>query len=110
MFDFKKFFELQKQMQDKVEETKRNLAQRMFEGVAGGSLVSAYINGNLEVTSIKIDNSVFDAGHKQLLEMLIVSAINDALNKAQDAMSEEMKNVLGSFGNFDETNFNPFIK
>lgn len=108
MFDFKKLFELQKQMQEKIQESKQNLAQKLFEGRSGGGLVTALVNGNLEVKKISIADEIVINEQKKLLEVLIASAVNDALNKAQEAMSKEMVNIFGSFGDFGGIGFNPF--
>ncbi|MGQ9819131.1 MAG: YbaB/EbfC family nucleoid-associated protein [Candidatus Kapaibacteriales bacterium] len=108
MFDLKKLFELQKQMQDKIQESREYLAQKHFEGTSGGGLVVAVVNGNLEVKKISISDEIFAIEQKNFLEVLIASAINDALNKAQESMSKEMGNIIGSLGNLNLIGFNPF--
>lgn len=108
MLDIKKLFELQKQMQEKIQESKQNLAQKLFEGVSGGGLVTALVDGNLEVKKINIANEMFTNEQKKLLEVLVTSAVNDALNKAQEAMSKEMVNIFGSLGDLGGIGFNPF--
>lgn len=108
MFDIKKLIELQKQMQEKIQESKQNLAQKLFEGVSGGGLVTVLIDGNLEVKKISIADEMVTNEQKKLLEVLIASAVNDALNKAQEAMSKQMINIFGSLGNFEGIGFNPF--
>lgn len=108
--DLNKLIELQKEISVKVEETKRNLAQKVFVGTAGGSLVEVFITGNLEVTKIIISESVLNPPEKEFLEVLLTSSINDALNKVQEAQSNELSKVLSSFGNVGGINLNPFIK
>jgi DNA-binding YbaB/EbfC family protein len=67
------------------------------ETTVGGGMVKAVANGKQELLSIKIDPEVVDPNDVQMLEDLIVAAVNDVLKKAQDMVSEEMTKLTGGF-------------
>jgi DNA-binding YbaB/EbfC family protein len=82
---------LQAQMQKVQEE----LAQKTVESSVGGGMVKAVANGKQELVSIKIEPEVIDPEDVDLLEDLVLSAVNDALKKAQEMVSEEMGKLTG---------------
>ena len=83
--------ELQKKMADahkKVEELEA-------EGTSGGGLVKVKINGKNITTSINIDDSLISKDEKEILEDLIVAALNDARENVQKKIAEEMSSLTG---------------
>jgi DNA-binding YbaB/EbfC family protein len=84
-------------LQSKIFKLQEELAERTVETTVGGGMVKAVANGKQELLSIKIDPEVVDPNDVQMLEDLIVAAINDVLKKAQEMVSEEMTKLTGGF-------------
>ncbi len=86
-------------LQEKVKEIQQAAAERTVEAQSGGGMVRAIVDGTLRVRRIEIDPKMLEAGDKQMLEDLIVVAVNDGLRRAQNLMAEEMSK-LGPLGGF----------
>ncbi|HFC97024.1 MAG TPA: YbaB/EbfC family nucleoid-associated protein [Thermosulfurimonas dismutans] len=82
-------------IQKKMAELQETLAERTVSASAGGGMVTAVVNGRQEVVSIKIDPEVFEAGDREMLEDLIVAAVNEALRRSQEMVQEEMAKITG---------------
>ena len=78
------------QFQAKLAKLQEELAGRTVEATSGGGMVSVVANGRQEVISIKIDPEVIDREDKEMLQDLILAAVNDALSRAKAMMNEEM--------------------
>ena len=65
------------------------------EGISGGGIVKITINGKNNVTSVNIDETAIDKNEKEILEDLIVAAFNDARDKIQRKISDEMNSLTG---------------
>ena len=76
-------------------ELQRELAVRRFEGGAGGGMVTAVANGKQQVVSIRIEQEVVDPDDVEMLQDLIMAAVNDALTKSQEMVSAEMAKLTG---------------
>ena len=87
----KQIEKLQKQM----EEMQENLANEEITATAGGGAVSATVNGNKELISIKLDKDAVDPDDVEMLEDLIVAAVNEALRNADSKMSSQMGKFTG---------------
>jgi DNA-binding YbaB/EbfC family protein len=85
-------------MQSKMKELQEEMARRTVQGDAGGGMVTATVNGRLEVTAIKIDKSRVDVNDTEMLEDLIVAAVNAAQVKAADMMRQEMQRLASEAG------------
>ena len=88
---------LLKQAQDvqkKIEEIQNQLADIVVDADAGGGMVSVKVNGRQEILQINIDPEAMKED-KEMLEDLIISAVNKALTKAQTHSQEKMNNVTG---------------
>ncbi len=83
------------QMQAKMEEIQAELEQTEVEGTSGGGMVKAIINGKLDITSITIDPEVVDPNDVEMLQDLIVAAISQAKEKAQQLQQEKMSALTG---------------
>jgi DNA-binding YbaB/EbfC family protein len=83
------------QMQTKMAEMQEKLAAMEVEGAAGGGVVRATISGKGEVKRLKIEPSLVDPKEVEVLEDLVVAALNDARGKMDAMAAEEMKNVTG---------------
>ncbi len=82
-------------MQAKMEEMQAQLEQMTVEGSAGGGMVKVTTNGKNEVLSITIDPEVVNKDDIEMLQDLIVAAINQARQKVQELQSEQMANLTG---------------
>ena len=82
-------------MQKRMEETQGKLAQQEVEGTSGAGMVKVIMNGKFETKKVSIDKSLMVADEVDILEDLLVAALNDAHAKADQAMENGMKEVTG---------------
>lgn len=78
-----------------MEEMQKQLEETEVEASAGGGAVSAKANGKKEILSITIDESVVDPEDVEMLQDLVMAAVNEALRNAETMMAEEMKKITG---------------
>ena len=83
------------EMQARITKVQEELAHKTVDGSAGGGMVQVTVNGQLNVNSVKIEPSVINAEEKEMLEDLILAAVNDAMRKARDLASTEMSKITG---------------
>lgn len=83
------------EMQKKMSEMQQEMASKLYEGKAGGDLVSIFMSGNGEMKKITLDSSILKSEEKEILEDLIIAAHNDAKAKAE---KDSQKNMTGAFG------------
>ena len=83
------------QMQAKMEEAQRKLDEIAVEGASGGGMVKVVSSAKGDVKSVTIDPSIVDPADVEMIEDLVLAALNDAKSKAEAAMAEEMKSVPG---------------
>ena len=84
-----------KALQDKMAKVQEELAQKTVESTAGGGMVTVVANGRQEVVSLKIDPQVVDPQDIEMLQDLVVAAVNDALRKSQELAADEMGKLAG---------------
>jgi len=84
--------------QKKMQEAQERLANLSVEGSAGGGLVTATASGDGAITSIKIDKSTVDPDDIELLEDLVMAAVNEAQRKAKELQESEMGAAMGGMG------------
>ena len=82
-------------MQKQIEEMQTELEARELEASAGGGAIKVTVNGKKEVLDIVIDQSVVDPEDVEMLQDLVLAAVNEALRMAEDMMTNEMKKVTG---------------
>ncbi|HBO84798.1 MAG: nucleoid-associated protein, YbaB/EbfC family [Deltaproteobacteria bacterium GWC2_42_11] len=80
-------------MQEKMAQVQQELAARTVEASSGGGMVTVTVNGKQEVILIKIDHSVVNPQDIDMLQDLIAAAVNSAIKKSQEMMTEEMGKV-----------------
>lgn len=85
-------------MQEKLAEIQKELANKTVEASSGGGMVTAVVNGNQELISIKIDPSVVDPKDIDMLQDLVVAAVNEANRRSKQMMSEEMSKLTAGLG------------
>jgi DNA-binding YbaB/EbfC family protein len=79
---------MQEQMQKQMEAT-------VVDASAGGGMVSVKMNGSKQVISIQIDPEVFTGGDKEMLQDLIVAAVNEAVRKVDESLQSQMGSLAG---------------
>ncbi|WP_243343673.1 YbaB/EbfC family nucleoid-associated protein [Anaerococcus sp. AGMB09787] len=84
-----------KKMQEQMEKTQQEIEEREFSSTAGGGVVEATVNGRKEVVNIKIDPDVVDPEDVDMLEDLIMVAINDAMGNANKYSEDAMGKLTG---------------
>ena len=82
-------------MQAQIAKVQEELADKTVEAAAGGGMVFVVVNGKQEILSIKIEPEVIDAQDKEMLQDLVVAAVNEGLRKSQEMVAEEMKKITG---------------
>ena len=83
------------QLQQRMLQTQESLEKEVVEASAGGGAVLVMATGNQKVQSIKIDQAAVDPDDVPMLEDLVLAAVNEALNKAQELASQRMGAVTG---------------
>jgi DNA-binding YbaB/EbfC family protein len=83
------------ELQERLARVQEDAATRTVEASAGGGMVTATVNGKLEVVRLHIERSVLDTGDLAMLEDLIVAAINQGIRAAQQQMADEMSKLTG---------------
>jgi len=83
------------QMQSKMGELQESLAHLRVEGQAGGGMVKVEATGQQKVVSITIEHSLLESDDREMLEDLLVAAVNNALEKAKDTAAQEMSKLTG---------------
>jgi DNA-binding YbaB/EbfC family protein len=86
--------QMMKQAQQMQERLQKQMAELRVEGNAGGGMVTVVVNGAKQVQSIKIDPEVVSKDDVEMLQDLIVAAINDAHRKADDEMQKNVGGML----------------
>ena len=87
--------QMMKQAQQMQERMQKEMAGLKVEGNAGGGMVTAVVNGAKQLQSLKIDPEVVSKDDVEMLQDLIVAAINDAHRKADEEMSQKMGGMMG---------------
>jgi hypothetical protein len=82
-------------MQKQMMEIQEELANRTVEATVGGGVVTVVANGQQQVLSITIDPEVVDASDIEMLQDLILAAVNEAYRKSQELMTNEMNKLTG---------------
>ncbi len=83
------------QMQAKMKKTQEELAAKEYTGTAGGSAVTATVNGENKVINLVIDPEVVKSGDVEMLQDLILAAVNDANKTAKEDSQKEMAKITG---------------
>ncbi len=82
-------------LQSKMLKLQEELAEKTVETTSGGGMVKVVANGRQQIVSIQIEEEVIDPDDVEMLQDLILAAINDALAKSQEMVSGEMSKLTG---------------
>jgi len=83
------------QFQQKMGMIQEELSQKVVTGTAGGGMVTATVNGKGELIGLAIEQDIVNADDVQMLQDLVLAAVNDGLNKARELGREEMGKLTG---------------
>jgi hypothetical protein len=95
MFDLKQLQKMQKELQDRMAQVQEELKTKMVEASSGGGMVTAIANGDQELVAVKIRKEAIDEDDLEMLEDLVVAAVNLALEKAKELNQSELSKVTG---------------
>ncbi len=87
-----------KEMQDKMKSMQEELARRQITADAGGGMVTAIVNGSLQLVKLHIDKTRVDLNDTEMLEDLTVAAVSAAQAKAAEMVKSEMAKLAGDLG------------
>ncbi len=83
------------QLQAKMMKLQEELAEKTEESSSGGGMVKVKANGRQQILSIQVEKEVVDPDDVEMLQDLVLAAVNDALAKAQEMVSSEMSKLTG---------------
>ena len=95
MQNFGNIMKQAKKMQERMVELQEELATKSVEATAGGGMVSVTVNGKFEILSLKIEKEVVNPDDVEMLQDLIVAAVNEGVRKAQEMAASEMGKITG---------------
>jgi DNA-binding YbaB/EbfC family protein len=85
------------QMQAKMKKAQEEMASREFDATSGGGAVKAVVTGDGKVKSMIIQKDVIESGDAEMLQDLVVTAVNEALKVAKTTSDQEMSKITGGF-------------
>jgi hypothetical protein len=83
------------QLQERMQQIQQEAGSKVVDASAGGGMVTARVNGRLELVDLKIDPTVLDAKDADMLRDLVMAAVNEAVRRAQQMVAEEMSKLTG---------------
>lgn len=83
------------QMQAKIARVQQELEDKEVEATAGGGMVTARANGKQQILDLKIEKDVVDPEDVEMLQDLVLAAVNEAIKKSQEMIQGEMSKVTG---------------
>ena len=95
MQNFGNIMKQAKKMQERMLELQEELAAKTVDATAGGGMVSVRVNGKFEILSLKIEKEVINPDDAEMLQDLIIAAVNEGVRKAQEMASAEMAKITG---------------
>ena len=87
--------QLMKQAQQMQEKLQKQMESLVIDATAGGGMVSVKMNGQKQLLSVQIDPEVFGGGDKDMLQDLIVAAVNEATRKVDEALQGQLGSLTG---------------
>ena len=95
MQNFGNIMKQAKKMQERMAQLQDELASKKVDATAGGGMVSVTVNGKFELLSIKIEKEVVNPEDVDMLQDLVVAAVNEGIRKAQEMAASEMGKITG---------------
>lgn len=85
-------------MQKKMEEAQEEAGNQVVEAAAGGGMVTVKVNGRQELLEISIEKDVVNPDDIEMLQDLILAAVNEGMKKSQQMMQEKLQSITGGLG------------
>jgi DNA-binding YbaB/EbfC family protein len=95
MKDIGKFMKQAQQLQEKMARLQEELASKTVEASAGGGMVVATVNGKFELVALRIEKDAVNPEDVEMLQDLVVAAVNEGIRRAQEMVSGEMSKLTG---------------
>ena len=86
---------MMEQAQEMQEKLQRHMAEMRVDATAGGGMVTVTVTGNKQLVSVKIDPEVASKDDVEMLQDLLVAAVNDAHRKVDEALASQMQGMMG---------------
>jgi len=96
--DINQMMKQAKKLQEQMAKQQEELALKTFDATSGGGMVAATVNGKMELLSVTIDKEVVDPEDIDMLQDLVIAAVNEATRKAQEAAQGIMGGLMGGAG------------
>jgi len=97
-FDTRQFQEMLQQAQKQAQELQDRMQQTVVEASAGGGTVTVKMNGRKQVLAVRVDPEVMKSGDVEMLQDLVMAAVNAAGQKVDEAMQSTVGGMLGGLG------------
>jgi DNA-binding YbaB/EbfC family protein len=97
MNNFQQILQMGQQVQARLSQLQTELGQKTVTCSSGGGMVTVTADGKGKVRSLKIDPTVVQSGDVEMLEDLVMAAVNEAQNRANEMYEEEMRKAAGGF-------------
>lgn len=95
MNNLQQIIEMGQQVQARMSQLQTELGQKTVSASTGGGMVTATADGRGRLRSLKIDPTVVQSGDAEMLEDLVIAAVNEVQNRAQEMYEEEMRKLSG---------------
>ncbi|OKY74403.1 MAG: YbaB/EbfC family nucleoid-associated protein [Desulfobulbaceae bacterium DB1] len=86
------------QFQYQMSQMQEELARRTITTTVGGGMVSVTVNGKFEVVSLRIDKEAINPAEPEMLQDLVIAAVNDAMRQAREMTQSELSKLTGGLG------------
>jgi DNA-binding YbaB/EbfC family protein len=97
-FDLGGLFRQAQELQEKIANAQQELGNRTVEASAGGGMVTAVVNGKLELVQIRIEPTLLEKPDAEMLQDLVVAAVNEGIRAARRLIEDEMGKLTGGLG------------
>ena len=94
-FNMQQMMKQAKMMQEKMAETQEELKKMEFEASAGGGAVKVRVNGDQEILEVKLNTEMIDARDLEMVEDMVMVAVNDAIKQSKDEAKNKMAGLTG---------------
>ncbi|MCX5826676.1 MAG: YbaB/EbfC family nucleoid-associated protein [Deltaproteobacteria bacterium] len=95
MANFGNIMKQAKKMQERMARLQQELETKTVEASSGGGMVSVVVNGKFEIITMKIEKDVVNAEDVEMLQDLVMAAVNEGVRKAQEMTTAEMSKITG---------------
>ncbi len=86
------------QIQERLQQAQEASGAKTVEAAAGGGMVTAVVNGRLQLVDLRIEPAVLEGGDVEMLRDLVMAAVNEGVRRAQQMMADEMGKITGGLG------------